>query len=280
MSYVIDSYHLNKLPGQSLAVIQCGLQICHPGHSCGPHTYHTYSAHFIIEGKGTYIVDGRSYELSAGQGFMIMPEVSNTYTADKKDPWKYIYASFIGADDDVLVHNAGLNESNSTFTFPLDDTMLNDLHAMHTASKSYDALGYDVTAYFLLVMSRLIRANTQNKNKAVCPMHYVNKAIFYVENNYDKSITIKDITSFVKIDRTYLYKLFRKYLGESPTMWLNNYRLNKAVEMMENEDISINEIAYSTGFYDVSHFYKAFSKKFKCSPKTYRDEYYKRRKYK
>lgn len=274
MSYKLDSYKLDKLPGQSLAVTQCGLQACDPGHSCGPLLYSTYSAHFIVEGKGRYQVDGREYELCAGQGFMITPGVINTYTADEKEPWKYIYASFDGVDDDTLSHNAGLDESNVIFDFDLDECMLHDLYAMYEASKSYDALGYDVTAYFLLVMSRLIRANTKDRTNDIYPEHYVKKAIFYIENNYNSSISLKDITGFVGIERTYLYKLFKRYLGKSPTEWLNDYRLEKAAEMMENKTVSTNEIAFLTGFYDISHFYKAFSSKYKMSPKKFREERY------
>lgn len=160
MSYIVDRYEIYKLPGQSLAVTQCGLQICGKGHAYGPQIYDSYSVCFILEGKGTYLVDGREYKLGAGQGFLITPGIPNTYCADTEEPWKYIYAIFGGADDDVLVHNAGLDEANVTFNFPLDEDMLHDLYAMHNASKNYDALGYDVTAYFLLVMSRLIRSNT------------------------------------------------------------------------------------------------------------------------
>ena len=88
MSYTLDMYSLSRLPGQSLAVTQCGLQMCDPGHSCGPRIYSSYSVHFVIEGKGKYLVDGREYELSAGQGFIITPGISNTYIADEDD---YIY---------------------------------------------------------------------------------------------------------------------------------------------------------------------------------------------
>ncbi len=274
MSYTIDMYSLNRLPGQSLAVTQCGLQICDAGHSCGPYIYDSYSIHFIIEGKGKYLVDGREYELGAGQGFLIIPGMTNTYIADDEQPWKYIYAIFAGADDDVLVHNAGLGESNVVFDYTLDDEMSHDLWAMHKASKSYDALGYDATAYFLLIMSRLVRANVNQSNHSIYPEHYIKKAVYYIENNYNKSITINDITSFVGIDRTYLYKLFRKFLGAPPSIWITEYRLKRAVEMMENQALSINEIAYLTGFYDVSHFYRAFLKKYNTTPKKYRGEHY------
>ena len=271
MSYDTDRYGLNKLPSQSLAVVECGIQICHSGHVSPDLTYKYYSVHFILEGGGTYILNGRSYHLGAGQGFMIMPGDRCIYIADKVDPWKYVYASFCGADDDGLVHSAGLDENNVIFDFPLDDGMIRDIYAMHSAGKRNEAKGYDVTGYFLLCMSRLVKANAREGKKVSSPESYVKKARLYIEDHFSDSISIDDIAFHVCLDRTYLYRLFIKYEGFSPSRYLKNYRLERGAEMLENRELSISEIALSVGFCDASHFYKAFSSKFGMTPKKYRE---------
>lgn len=277
MSYTTDRYSIERLSGQSLAVVQCGIQICDPSHCSGMNIPSCYSISFVIEGKGVYYVEGKEYEVSAGQGFLIIPGLINKYTADEKEPWKYIFASFNGPDDDTLVHNAGLDETNVVFNFPFDDAMINDLYAMHKACKSYDALGYDVTGYFLLVMSRLIKQNTREKETHAYPEYYLKKAVLYMENNYNRDISVRDVANFVNIDRTYLFKIFKKYLNKSASAWLLDYRLKKSIEIMENKELSINEIADLTGFYDVSHFYKAFSEKYGVTPKKFRQQMYEKK---
>jgi transcriptional regulator GlxA family with amidase domain len=52
------------------------------------------------------------------------------------------------------------------------------------------------------------------------------------------------------------------------------YRLSKAIEMMENKDLSVSSIGMNVGFHDVSHFYKAFSAKYGMPPKKYREKTY------
>jgi len=275
MSYDTDRYDLKKLPNQSLAVVECGIQICHSGHASPALTYRTYSAHFILEGKGVYILNGKHYTLEAGQGFMIMPGDRCIYIADQEYPWKYVYASFCGADDDALVHSAGLDEDNVTFAFPLDESMIHDIYAMHAAGKRSEAKGYDVTGYFLLCMSRLVKANLARTNEYdVCEV-YVKKACLYIEDHYPDSITVSDIAFHTGLDRTYLYRLFRQYAGCAPSKYLMNFRLEKAAEMLENHDLSIAEIAGCVGFCDTPHFYKAFSAKYGMPPKKYRETYYK-----
>lgn len=272
MGYKTDRYDIKKLPNQSLAVTQCGLQICDTGHSCGPFLYSHYSAHFILSGKGTYTCGGKTYTLCAGQGFMIIPNMPNTYTADIDEPWKYIYANFCGADDETLVHSAGLNEDNMIFEFDLTDDMLHDLTMMHSASKDQSARGYDVTGYFLLVMSRLVKANTQRNANTNLPQHYVRRAISYIEDNYPEKITVESIAAYVGIDRTGLYRIFKKNLNISPAQFLISYRLERAKAMMEHDNLTISEIAVSTGFFDAAHFTGAFSKKYGISPGRYHTE--------
>ena len=151
MSYDTDRYNLAKLPSQSIAVIECGIQICHPGHAAPKLFYKDYSAHFILEGKGVFTKDGISYELGAGQGFLITPNTSCLYVADEKEPWKYVYVSFRGADDDALVHNAGLDENNVVFEFPLDEDMIHDIYAMHKAGKKTKPAAMMLRATFCLL---------------------------------------------------------------------------------------------------------------------------------
>ncbi len=269
MSYITDRYELEKSPNQSLAVVECGIQICHAGHTAPVMSYRTYSAHFILEGKGTYTVGGRTYTLGAGEGFMITPGVPNTYAADDKDPWKYVYASFCGADDDALVHSAGLDEENVTFKFSLDADTVHNIYAMHTAGKKNEAKGYDVTGYFLLVMSRLIKANRGNEERGVSAKGYIKQAVRYIEDHYAYAISVSDIAFHIGFDRTYLYRLFREHLGCSPSAYLMNYRLEKAAQMLEHQELPISEIGMSVGFHDTAHFYKAFGAKFGMPPKKY-----------
>ena len=269
MSYDTDRYNLAKLPSQSLAVVECGIQICHAGHAAPKIFYKDYSAHFILEGKGVFTKDGVSSELCAGQGFLITPNTSCIYVADEKEPWKYIYVSFRGADDDALVHNAGLDENNVIFEFPLDEDMIHDIYAMHRAGKKNEARGYDVTGYFLLVMSRLVKAAKYVTGERQGEF-YVKKAKKFIEDHYSEPLNVSDIAQNLRLDRTYLYRLFIKHEGISPSEYLLNVRLKAAERTLENAELSIREAAINAGFGNISYFYKRFTEKFGISPKQYR----------
>lgn len=270
MSYTTDRYQLHKHAGQSLAVTECGIQICHPGHATPHITYPDYSAHFILEGKGVFCLNGKEYPLSAGQGFLITPGSDCVYTADKHRPWKYIYVSFNGADGDTLVHSAGLDEENVVFDFPLDDDMVRDIYAMHSAGRRNEAKGYDVTGYFLLVMSRLVKANQAVQREGGEGERYVRLVKAYIEDHYTFSITVRDMAYQVGLDRTYLYRLFIKSTGLSPSQYLSKFRLERAAAMLRDGTSSIGEISLAVGFKDVAYFYRAFTRQYRMTPKQYR----------
>ncbi len=60
---------------------------------------------------------------------------------------------------------------------------------------------------------------------------YIRRAMEYIHNNYSSPIRVADIASYVCIDRSYLYTLFRRDLGVSPQNYLKNYRLSCAAEL-------------------------------------------------
>lgn len=268
MSYDTERYSLEKKSGQSLAVLQCGLTVCHSGHSTPKLVYPCYSAHFILEGKGVYRVNGKSHELRAGQGFMIMPNIPNVYIADTREPWKYIYISFKGADARSLLNSCGIDDDNVTFDFPTDDQTLEYLKKAYGAGKDTSAKGYDALGYFLIVMSNLVRQNA--KKKSLSATHYVRAAVAYIDDRLSYDISVNDVAAFVGIDRTYLYRLFNEQLGISPSKYITDERLKRAAALMEYEELSISEIAVSAGFYDLSHFTKAFAEKYGTTPGKYR----------
>ena len=204
---------------------------------------------------------------------MITPDIPNIYIADEEEPWKYIYASFKGYDAKTLVRHAGLSDDNVIFSFPTDDDTIDILKKMHSVSKDYSSKGYETLGYFLLVMSRLVSQNSGREPDEMSNEHYINLALAYIEDHFSYDISVSDIADYVGIDRSYLYKLFVTGLGVAPSKILMDARMERAVSLLEYDELSITEIAVSSGFYDLSHFSRAFSSKYNMSPGKYREKF-------
>ena len=61
-------------------------------------------------------------------------------------------------------------------------------------------------------------------------------------------------------------------VGKSPNIFLREYRLSKALELLEKQQNNISEIAYLTGFSSPAYFSKCFQKKYKILPSNFTTE--------
>lgn len=274
MTYITERYDIDRCPNQGLTVIQCGWQKCDANHHRGPMQYQHNSITFVLNGRGQYTTGGTTYSIKAGEGFIILPNISTYYIADREDPWEYIYAIFHGPDSRAMLRSAGLDENNVTFRYDVTETMRNRLYAMCEASKSGAAKGYDVIGEFMLCISQLIRAHASADMPENMSDEYVAASIAYMETNYLYDITVSSVATYVGIERSYLYRLFKEKMNCSPSDWLIRYRLERAISMMEQTQFSLTEIAYSVGFYDASHFSKAFTRFYHDSPSSYRRKHF------
>ena len=94
--------------------------------------------------------------------------------------------------------------------------------------------------------------------------------IGYVQKNYPNKILLKDISSAGNCCKTKCTSLFHKYLTTSPMLYLNRYRLEKALFLLRNTSLSVTEIAYTCGFSNTSYFCELFHKYYNTTPGKYR----------
>jgi len=92
----------------------------------------------------------------------------------------------------------------------------------------------------------------------------------FIYSNYAEKLTLEDIAGSANISEREALRTFKRILGKAPFDYLNEYRLNKARELLESTDLPITEIALDTGFSDSTYFGKVFKKYFHCTPREYR----------
>lgn len=100
----------------------------------------------------------------------------------------------------------------------------------------------------------------------------VKKMITYVQSNYQNKITLKDICDAGMVGKTKGIRLFEQYLHLTPMEYVNHYRIEKAVYLLRETDLSMTQIAGDAGFSESSYFSKLFKEKIGKSPKQYRKE--------
>ncbi len=100
---------------------------------------------------------------------------------------------------------------------------------------------------------------------------YVNRTIDFIEQNYTSDISLSDAAGNIGITESYLSRLFRSKTNYSFLEYLRNLRLKKALELMQDQSLRINEIARMTGFRDMSYFSGQFRKYIGVTPNQYQN---------
>jgi AraC-like DNA-binding protein/mannose-6-phosphate isomerase-like protein (cupin superfamily) len=92
----------------------------------------------------------------------------------------------------------------------------------------------------------------------------------YCEANLSSKIPLNSLAQLCGLTRFQFIRRFQKQTGLAPHAWLMRLRLERACAQLANPNAAITDIANDVGFYDQSHFNRAFKQAFGVAPSSYR----------
>jgi two-component system response regulator YesN len=99
---------------------------------------------------------------------------------------------------------------------------------------------------------------------------YIQKAIRYIEMNYNRLITLPDAAQFSNVSPAYLSAQFSLLCGMTFIDYLQMYRSKVAAKYLVETNQTLDEIAERVGFGDSSYLNRCFKKQYKMTPGQYR----------
>ena len=251
-----------------LRICYCGRRLNAPDHRFGPAARDNYWFIYLKSGSGVYMVNGQSYRLSKGDIFVAFPNRRIFYKADAGSVWSIYWLSIASENIDGYLGLMKISEQN-----PI-------IHAESTSEleNTFEALLTEIPAETLQSKFKCVSlvykllANLTASTLAAKRRDYIDEAIFFMTNNFDRPITTAEISAGINLDRSYFTRLFKRRTGIAPSDWLLNYRLDKATALLRSTDLKIKEIALSVGFEDPLYFTRRFSRRFGVSPTEWRNQ--------
>lgn len=257
----------------------CGYEKCAPDFVHNPHMRHEYLVHYLTKGSGTYVCNDVVYDLSQGDIFLIPPQKLVSYRTNGEDPFVFSWFAFTGEGSHAIIPLLGFSK----------ETLVRKLHSRYAIDESIEALtelinshlpfdDFSVMEALYGIFSRLTDAYRLTDYSATDRTNiiteHVSKAKSYIKFNYMNQITVRDVSDYVGLERSYFSKIFCKHAGKTAQNYILETRLFHAKKLLEATEYSIGEVCAYVGLSDPYYFSRAFRRYSGLSPSQYRKAFH------
>ena len=135
---------------------------------------------------------------------------------------------------------------------------------------SSTAIGNALNAFIIDVLSHVYLFNIdEDKKKTTYQMSLAFAAKEFIQDNYERQITPEDVADELHISVRQLSRILKKFHYMNFSTLLENVRIEKAKKYLETTSMSVEEIAYLSGYTNHYTFIRAFKRVVGVTPRKY-----------
>lgn len=241
---------------------------------------------FVKEGQCTFDIAGESYTIKKNQ-ILLISALENHSTHSMCRPYhRYVFVSSMDLCSDYI-HDPVMA---SAFIRSNHNRGVIDL-APETAD--------EIEGYFKILVSET--ANHKIKWKERCATTLFNILILlyrdnpelfiieknpedlnvifsikdYIDHNYSQPLSLESVAQHFYINKYYLSHQFKEIIGYGFKKYIQLIRINKAKILLQNTNLTVNEICSKIGYDNINYFIRLFKEKEELTPYQYHKMYYK-----
>jgi len=262
-----------------------------------------YEMFYCFSGKAHILINDTYYSLKKGTITIIPPNTPTKFWLDEKEPGNlgWIHFDFLYFNDDPtidqyltekseLLYQPYLLENefirprlmlNNGFAFPekiqisssdkVEELYLKIIHAF----QSNEFLWRFICKIYLLEIFKYIleQSYADIPTESIQQKNISEDIIQYIKYNYYHKIKIDQIAHYIGLSNDYISKVFKQQTGVSIVAYLNQYRIEKAKQLLSQSHLSIKEIGEIVGFSDQYYFSKVMKQYTNYSPMGWRKHF-------
>ena len=238
----------------------------------------SYLIKFCVSGEGILEYEGSTYTVRPGQIFWIDCEKPQYYhTSQEEGAWRVLWVHLYGQSCKEY-YELFLSQNNGCAVRDVDSDIairstLETLIALY--KNGGNNLQDDIYASGLLThLMTLCITSSSGKTESNRLPEYIINVRSYLNTNYAEQITLEMLSRKFSINKFYIQKLFKRYIGLSPNEYLIQTRLTRAKQLLRTTSLPISQISLDVGISNIGHFIGLFKQHEGITPGGYRQRWY------
>lgn len=248
---------------------------------------------YVYSGCGYHVIEDQEYRVAKGDLFLINYEMTHGFYRGPDDLELTTYNILFkpGFLDESLLPFNDFSSLTMSYLFKNEwdeDLVSEDLRLNHTDQREFDQLvikmnreysdrqdGYNaiLRAYMIEFIVMMMRGfHNRSANDPVQPRKasMIEAAIQHLDSHYNETISLVDLARKTFISKNYFCQLFKEITGMTVSQYTQQMRIEEAIKLIRDTDMSMSEIAYEVGYSDYKAFYVIFKKLNGISPNEFK----------
>lgn len=276
------------LPRQGIADFPVGVDMKTLTSGFFEHDHDYVEINVIVRGTARHIVDGRPQAIHAGEAFVLNPGARHAF-ADT-DNLVFYQAMFdpalLNPCLPVLKKMSGYHAlfilEPASAAKPFRSRLSLDAKALQPIVMLFEEMIGELAdqreGWQALVQAGLIRLVT-----ALCRLHgsegranpgiihRIARTAAHIEENYLQPLSLTGLAEVSGCSVSQLIRDFKRSYGATPASYILHLRLEHAIQLLKDKNLTVTEAAYASGFSDSNYFSRLFRQKTGLTPGQYRE---------
>jgi AraC-like DNA-binding protein len=215
---------------------------------------------FVVEGQCKLQVDKIKLYGKPGTLFILPANIPHSQINKGRVQTLYtVFKSCSYFDDSARTLYLGRNS--------LVGKWLEDIYTLN--KEPHDEAGALISGLLYSIICSITEQEGRSSARLLLPVP-LQQAIEYIDQNFHKTIGLKDVSREAGVSSGHLCLLFKQYMKTSPMIYIIELRLQYARRLLKNSYLSVKEVGTMCGFNDSNYFCRRFLKKYGCSPGSFR----------
>jgi AraC-like DNA-binding protein len=235
------------------------------------HWHDYYELSLVLSGEAEHVVNGVPRTIGRGSAFLLSPADLHAITATGGAPLTCYNAIIDSAVMERQLAAIGSPAMNG-FPWQVDDFLdaehdLCRLRAELEGSRLGSARIADALVGCLVVeLARRAGFDDTARARPRTPDDALLEAVRYVDRHFREPITLADAATRAHLSPNYFSERFRQVTDTSFQLYLQERRLRFASSLLASTTLSVSEVCHAAGFSSLSHFGRAFRRRYDAAP--------------